>query len=529
MAKLILIAGAQRTEYELDETISVGRHPDNTIQLLDPVLSKEHARIEMLPDGQFIVRDLGSLNGTYIAGKRISEHILANGDEIALGSTRLQFLDQPSTDTMKVMISRESTESQIRRSIAAEAAHEFLPEKKIADDKLLRGDYERLRVGYELSQALAAELDLNKLLPKILEKAFELLRADRGVVLLMDDHGQLQPRYVKQKEGDENIVLSRTVMREVVKNKTAVLSADASMDSRFSAAQSIVMQGIRSTMTVPLLFGDELLGIMHLDSKIATGAFGEKDLQIFTGIAGQAAIAIQNARLAKRIEKDAQTRAQFERLIPPNVVDQVVSGELSIEKGGKLHEVTMLYSDIRGFTAMSERKAPREVVVMLNEYFEVMVDVLFRWEGTLDKFVGDEIIGLFGAPIDLPDAPFKAVACALDMQKALREFNRTRAAENLEPIKIGIGVNTGPVVTGAIGSSKALQYTAIGDAMNTASRLCSAAKAGQLIISESTMQKVAARVHAVDLPSIQVKGKTDPLRIFNIVGLRETARRTAVQ
>src|SRR5439155_1467978 len=126
--------------------------------------------------------------------------------------------------------------------------------------------------------------------------------------------------------------------------KKAVLSSDATMDSRFSGAHSIIMQGIRSTMCVPLLHGEEILGIMHLDSQIATNAFTEKDLQVFTGIAAQAAIAIQNARLAKKIELEAQTRAQISRLLSPEIVDQVLKGDLQIEFGskGKLHEITML-------------------------------------------------------------------------------------------------------------------------------------------------------------------------------------------
>lgn len=521
MAKLILISSEDRQEFELGAFNSIGRHPDNTIQILDRIISKEHAQIQRTPDGRFLLRDLGSLNGTYIRGERISERILLDGDEIALGSTRLLFVDQKTDDAalQRVTIAPGMTESHIRQRIAAQHAREFLPEREIFDEKVMRRDYERLRIGHELAKSLAAELDLDKLLPKILDKAFELLGADRGVILLMDQNGELVPRYVKQKDGrQENIVLSKTVMAEVVAQKSAVLSSDATMDSRFSGAHSIIMQGIRSTMTVPLLFADEILGIMHLDSQIATNAFTEKDLQILTGIAAQAAIAIQNARLAKKIEQEAQTRAHLQRLIPPSVVEQVVSGELTIEKGGKLQEVTMLYSDIRGFTAMSESKPPHEIVNMLNEYFEVMVEVIFQYGGTLDKFVGDEIIALFGAPISIEEAPVKAVYCALEMQKALREFNRTRAAENHEPIRVGIGINTGLVVTGYIGSSKALQYTAIGDAMNVASRLCSAAKAGEIIVSESTMRKVADRVEAISLPPIEAKGKRERLRIFNVIG-----------
>jgi adenylate cyclase len=169
---------------------------------------------------------------------------------------------------------------------------------------------------------------------------------------------------------------------------------------------------------------------------------------------------------------------------------------------------------------MSEKKEPAEIVHMLNEYFELMVDVLFRAQGTLDKYVGDEIMALFGAPVDMPDSPLHAVRCAVDMQKALREFNRTRVAEGMEPIRIGIGINTGRVITGAIGSSRTLQYTALGDAVNTASRLCSIAKAGEIILSETTMRRVADQVESLQLPAVRVKGKEQELQIFNVVGMK---------
>jgi adenylate cyclase len=522
VAKLILISSDDRQEFELAAFNSIGRHPDNTIQILDRIISKEHAQIQRTTEGMFLLRDLGSLNGTYIRGDRVHEHILMDGDEISLGSTRLLFVEQKADDVPlhRVTIAPGAAESHIRQKIAAQTGREFLPERELTDEKTLRRDYEKLRIGHELARALGAELDLEKLLPKILDKAFELLGADRGVILLMGSSDELVPRYVKQKDGrpTENIVLSKTVMAEVMTQKAAVLSSDALMDSRFSGAHSIIMQGIRSTMTVPLLFGDEILGILHLDSQIATNAFTEKDLQVLTGIAAQAAIAIQNARLAKKIEHEAQTRVQLERLVPSSVVDQMIAGELTIERGGKLCDVTMLVADIRGFTAMSEKQQPETIVAMLNEYFEIMVDILFKHGGTLDKFVGDEIIGLFGAPIELREAPLKAVLCALEMQKALREFNTGRTQD---PIRVGIGMNTGRVVTGLIGSSKALQYTAIGDAMNTAARLQSLAKAGEIIVSEQTMKQIADQVEAISLPPVEVKGKREKMRVYNVIGLKD--------
>src|SRR5262245_36583374 len=438
MAKLILTSGEHRQEFELAAINTIGRHPDNSIQILDRIISKEHAQIIRGGDGHFLLRDLGSLNGTYVSGSRVSEHVLKHGDELVLGSTHLTYVEQTDAEESlnRVTIAPSALESIVRHKVDAASSRDFLPEKQIFDQEQLRRDYEKLRIGHELGRAIVGILDLDQLLPRILDKSFELLPADRGVILMYDEGHQLQPRYVKHRAGknsqDEEIVLSKTVLAEVEQHKKAVLSSDATMDSRFSGAHSIIMQGIRSTMCVPLLHGDELLGIMHMDSQIATNAFTEKDLQIFNGIANQAAVAIQNARLAKKIEDEAKTRAQFQRLLSPNLVEQIVSGQLQLEKGGEQREVTILLADIRGFTGMSEARPPQEIVQMRNEYFEVMVDFLFHFDGTLDKFVGDEIMALFGAPLAIKDAPLQAVLCAVEMNKALEEFNRTRQSERQE-------------------------------------------------------------------------------------------------
>ena len=522
MAKLILLTGGIRKEFELGEFNTIGRHPDNSVQILDRIVSKEHAHVIQQSDGTFMLKDLGSLNGTYVGNTRVHEQILKHGDEITMGSTRLLYSERPATEEslQRVTIAPSHfNESHIRHKVDADKSERFLPAKDLSLDTLKR-DYEKLRIAHELGQAIMGILDLETLLPKILDKSFELLPADRGVILLMES-GTLQPKYVKHKnpkQVNEQIVLSNAILSEVTQQKRAVLSSDASMDARFVGSHSIIMQGIRSTMSVPLMHGSELLGVMHLDSQIAANAFTEKDLQLFNSIANQAAAAIQNARLAKKIEEEAKTRAQFQRLLSPKLVEQLVSGQLHLEKVGELREVTMLFSDIRGFTAMSEKAKATEIVAMLNEYFESMVDVLFRWNGTLDKYVGDEIMALFGAPVPMEDSSWHAVQCAIDMQAALRDFNQKRSLRGLEPIQIGIGINTGMVVSGAIGSSHTMQYTVIGDAVNTASRLCSIAKPGEIIVSESTLASVQDKVEMIALPPTKVKGKVSALRIFNVVG-----------
>src|SRR5262249_32022487 len=186
MAKLIVISGDERQEFELAAFNTIGRHPDNTIQILDRIISKEHAQIQRAADGRYLLRDLRSLNGTFMRGERIADHYLSDGDEFTMGSTRIVFVDTPRVDDVlqRVTIAPGLTESHIRGRIQANTG-DFMPERQIADDKNLRRDYERLRIGHELARAVGSELDLDKLLPKILDKAFELVGADRGVILLM--------------------------------------------------------------------------------------------------------------------------------------------------------------------------------------------------------------------------------------------------------------------------------------------------------------------------------------------------------
>lgn len=563
--RITVISPEGQRDWNLQDHNSIGRHPNNTIQVLDRIVSKEHCHVDFV-GGRYVLRDLGSLNGTYVNGERVSERPLYTGDEITMGSTRiLVFVDyagespraaaapkpapQPSAppataigmgavpavpalataltanantrDLSKVTIAPGMVESHIRTKLAPLSDQSFLPETLISDMAHLRRDYEKLRVSYDLSRAIGVELDIDALLNKILDRAFELLPADRGVVLLYDENGELAPRCVRNKRRsaqEEQVHLSTTIINEVLRDKAAVLSSDASVDSRFSGAHSIIMQGIRSSMAVPLLYGGEVFGIMLLDSQIAANAFQEKDLNLFQNVANQAAVAIQNSLYAKKLQHEAMTRERFQRLLSPAIAEQVLSGKVEVKKGGELRETTVLFSDIRGFTSMSESRRAQEVVDMLNEYFEQMVEIIFRYEGTLDKFVGDEIMALYGSPVKHDDDPVRAVQTALDMLQVLARWNEERVARGQVAVQIGIGINSGEVVAGYLGSSKALEYTVIGDAVNTGSRLCSAAKPGQILVSEDTEKLLGGRFDLQEQPPMSLKGKSKPLRIYAVIG-----------
>src|SRR5205823_347990 len=184
-----------------------------------------------------------------------------------------------------------------------------------------------------------------------------------------------------------------------------------------------------------------------------------------------------------------------------------------------LSELTILFSDIRGFTRISETMPPTEVVKFLNDYFELMVDILFEHNGILDKFIGDAVMGLWGAPVKRPDDATQAVRAAVKMQARLKEWNEDRIASGKVPIKIGIGLHTGQVVVGNLGSSKALSYTAIGDGHNLASRLCGVAREDMVVISEECAQRAGKDKFVLEaLPPAKVKNREAPVEIFSVKG-----------
>lgn len=398
----------------------------------------------------------------------------------------------------------------------------FLPYERIASDGTqLRADYERLRLSHELSREIAAERDTTKLLERILVSVFKFIRADRGVIFLQDDHGEFTPRAMQRRDGTTApISVSSTILNHVVKERAAVLTHDAAMDFANSKGKSMILNRISSAMVAPLLHNNEVLGVLWLDSE-TLAQFQAKDLELVTAIANQAAMFIEINILGKKVENEILTRERFSRMVAPNIAERVMAGLLEVKPGGqRVDHCTVFNSDIRGFTAMSTNTSPEMLVEMLNEYFEEMVDTLFKYEGTLDKFMGDGIMAIWGAPVAHPDDVVRSISCALEMGEVLGNFNRRRLDNNQKPLAVGVGIHTGPLVAGYIGSSKALSYTVIGDVANTSARLCSVALAGQILISEATQERLGGRFELEELAPVILKGIPEPLRNFNVLRSR---------
>tara|TARA_B100000029_G_C17593714_1_gene963354 strand:+ start:437 stop:1999 length:1563 start_codon:yes stop_codon:yes gene_type:complete len=214
------------------------------------------------------------------------------------------------------------------------------------------------------------------------------------------------------------------------------------------------------------------------------------------------------------LSKINKVKSTFKKYVSKNIVDKLLESEDSLNLGGKESEVTILFSDIRGFTSMSEKLNPTEIVKLLNKYFKSMIDVVFKYNGTLDKIVGDELMVLYGVPLKTKDDTNNAVLTAVKMFDALDKFNKNIVKEGYKPFEIGIGINKGKAVSGNIGSEQQMNYTVIGDTINLGARLCSHANSGEILISSSVKDVIGDNYNFKKIPAIEVKGKTNPIDVW---------------
>jgi len=296
----------------------------------------------------------------------------------------------------------------------------------------------------------------------------------------------------------------------------AVVSQNAPADSRFRG-QSIVLQSVRSAMCSPLMASAErVLGLLYVDNLTTTNTFTDEDLQFLVAFSGLAAVGIKNSRYAEQIRREATVRSNFERYFAPNVAADIAQQEGAIRSGGERRPTTVLFSDIRGFTAMAESMGSDAIAQLLSEYFTEMVEVIFEHGGTLDKFIGDAIMALWGAPIAHADDPDRALRAAIAMQHAISRLNQRWASQGRPEIGVGIGINHGDVFAGNIGSHRRLEYTVIGDAVNVAARLCAEAGPGEILVTEAVLGVVRDQVSCEFLPEMALRGKTQMVPVYRV-------------
>jgi len=521
----------QKSEFELGlDEIRIGRAAGrNDVVLNDERVSRQHATIRR-SDNAFVLNDLESANGTFVNGLRINERLLSNHDTISIGNFALVYEEQetlPSFSFDNVQLGavvlrdpERITQSNPQDKVSPDSANEpSLGEEVVT----LRKKAETLSRLYELSRVLSSVFSLKDIFKKVSEMIFRTTRADRFVVLLKTAApGQLAPfatefRNPTSSLHAETISISQTVLDRVVSERVALLSYDAQTDDRLKQSHSIVMQHVRSVMCAPLLGKEGVLGAIYVDSQRLMQVFTPDDLDMLNAIAAQTSMAVDNAMTHDQLVKEALARAAYGRFMPRHVVEQILASPEALSLGGVNQTVTVLFSDIRGFTTISESLPPETVVRILNEFFSDMTPIVFGHRGLLDKYIGDAVMAIFGAPYATDDSAISAVAAAVAMQRKMLLLNEELKEDGLPQLGMGIGINTGTVTVGYIGSEQRTDYTVIGDTVNAASRLEGEAKAWQILISGATLEAIgdAFRVNAVG--EMPLKGKTLPVQVYEVL------------
>lgn len=511
---------------------TIGREADNTIAINEPSLSRHHANVTVQPDGQVLVCDRLSRNYTYVNDVKITQRLLQTGDMIRCGNVLFKFLhslmqplphperEQDQALTIVKRFSPEHTRVVMQDLLSAEHAGVGTVLKlrqKDAEQRVV----DKFKILLEVSKQLSAPETFEQLPETILDLLLDIMSVDRAVLLLVNAAtGQLEPRAVKFRAGltgDAHFYSTR-ITNFVRENGDAILTADASRDERFLDANSVLLQSIQASICVPLKPRDTVIGVLYADNLSMANVHSQEDLEFMTALANQAAIAIENANLYAQMKSEAVLRAKLERFFP-----QAISKKIKEESllGIVDTEVTALFSDISSFTELSSTMEPRQIIEMLNEYFEVMVEeIVFQYEGTLEKYIGDALLAVWGAPYANPQDPIYAVQAAIEMQWAVQRLNQEWMQRRGLQIQVHIGLNTGKVAAGNIGSQKLIQYATIGDTTNVTSRICSAAQAGEILIGELTYQKLHTlgfeTAAIVPIPPVMVKGKDQPLQLYQV-------------
>ncbi len=537
--------------------VRVGRADDNEIVLVADEVSRHHAKLFKRGES-FVIIDLNSLNGTYVNRQRISESPLKHLDEIWLGSKcRMVFRDdtraghartsprdaQLSSDLDKIReemarvgdnLTQIATQTTPKPKPPTRGSAQQTPAPGTAavssratppahDLEMAGRAYRRLDALYRASKLIASHFDLSKRLAALLDTAMEVMNAERGFIMLSDEGtGELRVTVARQMGRElEASSPSMGIAGRAAIDGEPVLMVDQQRDREFGGRESVLEQRIVSAMCVPLKVEDRSLGSIYVDTREPGRTFSEEDLELFATLGTQSAMAIDNAHLYEQMMEAEKRRADLGRFLSPGVVDQIMQQGARIELGGRKCIATVMFCDIRGFTPIAERIPPTELVEMLNEHFTAMTSIVFNFRGTLDKFIGDEIMAVFGSPLSAQDDALRCVQAALAMKQQNAALNVQRAREGRPTLELGFGINTGEVVAGLVGAPERMEFTVVGNHVNTARRLCAEATAGQVIMGEVTYAAVKNSVRARPLGTRMLKGKEEPVHAFELLCNRD--------
>jgi len=389
----------------------------------------------------------------------------------------------------------------------------------------------------KVSNALTSMLDLDEVVRKLINTArLEMFIDKAGVLILDDKKKECQTMFigdeVESVKSNENecIQYDDPFIGVITKNKKLVTIYDINEDPHYrdikdACSERFSRMGV--SMVLPLVYQDTVKGALALGYKKSGHFYTREDIDLLNTLANSGAVAIENAKLVDQIKKEEIIRTNLSRYLSPQVVEDIIHKDVEVNLGGDRKVVTILFMDLIGFTSLSEKLQPEEVVSILNEYFTEMSKSIFKWEGTLDKFAGDQIMAFWGAPFEQPNHAELAVQCALAVSKTLDELQKKWEKEGRPVLNCGIGINTGEVLVGNIGvEGMKMDYTVIGDTVNLASRVEQITRQydSRILITEFTYEHIRKAIESgrmsgvkfTDLAEVKVKGKEQGVRIYRV-------------
>ncbi len=548
------------TEYELPEGETVlGRADDNDIVLSGDLVSRRHAVFVLEPDG-VTVEDAGSRNGTRVNGAKISARVkLDSGDTVHIGENKIWVRrisavleartelasspgglagDPPTQPSAKLPPAPENVvvaapspaasalsqpvllrqEVQSADALAQIEKARSLGAQDVLAQKEVRPELASLVLLYQVSERLATATSIERFLEDVCELVMDVSSARTVVALLRDEHGKMEPAAVRHRGSalaHGEVPVSHSVVEESVRSRSVLCVADVGRDSRFSGKESVVMYGVSQAICVPLWRGEDVAGVLYATRDANQGAELHRLVEALTAIGHLAASGLEQQRLRQRAAEEARVRKVLERFHAPDIVDRVVK-DFTDASGPRMEErlCTILFADISGFTPLTERLPAERIVHLLDDFYRRMTSVIFSFGGTVDKFIGDAVMAIFGAPYPRGDDAARAVRAAMAMRVEFVRLMADRPAD--EQCRLNIGINTGRVLVGTVGGEGRLEYTAVGDAVNVAARLVSMATPGQVLISGATLKYLDGRFHVQPLGERQLKGRREAVAVYDV-------------
>jgi adenylate cyclase len=523
--RLVSADGQLSFELRAGLPLVLGRALSSDLPVLDPTVSRRHAELTIEPTG-VTLKDLGSSNGTFVNGSRVTSTTLQMGDRVVFGKIlfELQNLSPMLIDDGTAEVKRRAARAgttvirqvpvpdadlTLERALRASGVQPTIDETAVALPQHER-DRLKLTLLLEVSKALTRAITVDALLDKMLHFTFRLVEVDQASMLLLDEDNRLVERLSRVRDGGVMHDVPITLAQSALDQKSALLSDYASQNGGGVPS--------RTSVCAPLIGGEgRSLGVLYVDSANSTRRVDDDDLEFLVAFAGIGAVALDNLRFAERSRHEALVRGNFERFFTPMLAARIAAAPESLRLGGERRNVAVLFSDIRGFTTLAARLSPLETARLLTEYFSEMADCVFKHGGTLDKFIGDEVMAQWGAPISEPDDADRAVAAALDMLAALHRLNAHWLSQGRPRLQVGIGINYGEAFAGYLGSERRLEYTVIGDTVNTAKRLCSAAQGGEILVSASLRGRLTRTHELTDHAPLDIQSRAEPLPVFRII------------